>query len=190
MKGEGRTAAALVAVLLLCANLALAQAPDEEDVYGEDALPEYRPEPGSEWKELAVQLPSYPEASRLIEVELSLRDFPFTLFIDPDSLSVGKDRVIRYTAVLRSRTGAENISYEGIRCKNGMVKRYAYGSNGRFRLRHKPEWRYIEKLHGPDRYRRELVDHFFCPLPTGNLRKELLKRLKAGRSGLYMFSDD
>jgi hypothetical protein len=133
--------------------------------------------PGSEWEEDALVMPPYPPADNLIEVDLSLPEFPFTLFIDPQSLSVGKDRVIRYTAVLRSRNGVENVSYEGILCRHSKVKRYAYGSGGRFRPVRNGDWRFIRK-DGQDRFRTELVDDYFCPLPLGDTERQILDKLK------------
>lgn len=37
-------------------------------------------------------------------------------FIDGSTISVGADQVIRYTLVIVSSSGAQNISYEGMRC--------------------------------------------------------------------------
>jgi hypothetical protein len=148
-----------------------------EDLDGEEDIDRYQRAPGSEWKEEEVVIPPYPQADDLIEVELQLPEFPFTLFIDPKSLSVGKDRVIRYAAVLRSRNGVENVSYEGIRCKHGKVQRYAYGSGGRYRPVRNRDWRFIRK-YGQDRFRTELVEQYFCPLPLGDTERQILDKLK------------
>jgi len=148
-----------------------------EDLDGEEDIDRYEKVPGSERKEDAVVIPPFPQADDLIEVDLSLPEFPFTLFIDPKSLSVGKDRVIRYTVVLRSKNGVENVSYEGIRCQHSKVQRYAYGSGGRFRPVRNRDWRFIRK-DGQDRFRTELVDHYFCPLPLGDTERQILDKLK------------
>lgn len=148
-----------------------------EDLDGEEDFDRVKQAPGTGWKEDAVVMPPYPAADELIEVDLSLSEFPFTLFIDPHSLSVGKDRVIRYTAVLRSSNGVENVSYEGIRCKHSKVQRYAYGSGGQFRPLRSRDWRYIRR-DGQDRFRRALVDDYFCPLPLGDKERQILDKLK------------
>jgi len=148
-----------------------------EDLDGEEDFDRGKEVPGSEWEEDEVVMPPYPSADDLIEVDLSLPEFPFTLFIDRRSFSVGKDRVIRYTAVLRSRNGVENVSYEGIRCKHSQVQRYAYGSGGRFRPVRNRDWRYIRK-DGQDRFRTELVGHYFCPLPLGDTERQIVEKLK------------
>ncbi|HET8745397.1 MAG TPA: CNP1-like family protein, partial [Ramlibacter sp.] len=45
--------------------------------------------------------------------------------IDPASVNVGKDRIVRYVVVATSTTGAVNAMYEGIRCDAGEVRVYA-----------------------------------------------------------------
>ena len=167
--------------MTLCAILCLAASnamfAGIEDLDGEEDFDRGKEVPGSEWEEDEVVMPPFPSADDLVEVDLSLPEFPFTLFIDRQSFSVGKDRVIRYTAVLRSRNGVENVSYEGIRCNHSQVQRYAYGTGGRFRPVRNRDWRYIRK-DGQDRFRTELVDHFFCPLPLGDTERQILDKLQ------------
>ncbi len=149
------------------------------ELYGEEYSPGYVARPEDEKiKEDAAILPSWPSEQNLIRVNLSLVDFSYSLLIDEKSFSVGKDRIIRYTAVLRSAGGVDNIVYEGISCNRGKVKRYAYGSRGQFRTVRKPEWRFVRKK-GQDRYRHELIENYFCPLPMGDFERELLDRLKS-----------
>ena len=45
--------------------------------------------------------------------------------IDPASITVGKDGIVRYVVVASSPTGAVNALYEGIRCNTAEVKVYA-----------------------------------------------------------------
>jgi hypothetical protein len=151
---------------------------DEEDLYDDEFNPGFLGEPGSERKEDAVNLPSWPSEQDLITVNLSLVNFPYTLLIDEKSFAVGKDRVIRYTAILRSAGGVDNIAYEGISCNSRQVQRYAYGSRGQFRPVRKPEWRFVLRK-GQDRYRHELIESFFCPLPSGDMEHEMLGKLKS-----------
>jgi len=147
------------------------------DLDGEEDFDRFKEGPESALKEDAVVIPSYPLADDLIEVSLALPEFPFTLFIDPQSLSIGKDRVIRYTAVLRSSNGVENVSYEGILCNHSKVQRYAYGSGGQFRPVRNRGWRFIRK-DGQDRFRTGLVENYFCPLPLGDSERQILDKLK------------
>lgn len=147
----------------------------EEDIYGEDALPAYI-EPEKK-PERPLVLPPYPDSDKLIQVDLKLRDFPFTFWIDPASLDVDEEGVIRYTAVLRSASGAENVVYEGIRCTRRQYRRYAYGAQGRFHLVGKSQWQFLRPV-SQDRYRATLIDEYFCPLPSGDTRAQILRKLK------------
>jgi hypothetical protein len=149
----------------------------DDDIYGEGDWPKYKEGPA--WQEQEVVLPPYPDQDNLLEVELSLKDFPFTLWIDRRSLQVGEDRVVRYTGVLRSTAGAENVFYEGIRCSKKEYQRYAYGSGGAFKLLEHREWRPVRAI-GSDRYRSVLMEQFLCPLPGYNREKQILRRLKTG----------
>ncbi len=148
----------------------------DEDVYGEEGWAKYKE--GPEWREQELVLPDYPRADGLIQVPLSLRDFPFTLWIDAASLDVGEDRVVRYTGILRSEAGVDNVFYEGIRCSKKEYQRYAYGSGGEFQPLQRPQWRPIRAV-GQDRYRSVLMDGLLCPLPGYNRQQQLLDRLKA-----------
>ena len=50
--------------------------------------------------------------------------------IDPSTIMVGGDGVVRYVAVMTNSSGTSNAMYEGIRCLTGEVKTYARaGSN-------------------------------------------------------------
>jgi len=45
--------------------------------------------------------------------------------VQPDSVSIGKDGVVRYVVVATSSTGAINAMYEGVHCAGAKVKVYA-----------------------------------------------------------------
>lgn len=161
----------------VCLTAATAAPFEDDDTYGQDYENKYIEKPDTRQKELTIPLPPYPAARNLIEVDLGLVDYPYTLLIDEASFSFGEDRVIRYTAVLRAASGAENVIYEGLRCKRGMVKGYAFGSGGRFVAMQNPDWRFVRQG-GQDRYRYALLNDFFCPLPSGNVERLLKEKLK------------
>jgi hypothetical protein len=175
-------------VVIVCclAAPALAGLDDDEDLYDEGVPMPYKE--GPKWQEQDTELPPYPASDRLIQADVALTGFPFTVWIDPDSLSVGDDRVLRYTVVLRSNSGAENVIYEGLRCRHDQYKRYAYGSDGRFHRVADAKWRYLGSA-GTDRYRHALAKDFFCPLPGRDPVGRLLHRLKRGNPQRHFFSD-
>jgi len=134
------------------------------------------------WKEIQAQLPPAPKPENLIEVKLdsSTRN---KLLIDAASLSSGDDGVVRYTAIIRSPTGAENISFEGMRCENGERKLYAFGRpTGEWARNRYAKWEPIQaRLAGG--YHRELFFHYLCTVNTKRDLPTLLRLLKSG--GIY-----
>ena len=61
--------------------------------------------------------------------------------VDPDTLSVGSDGVVRYVMVAYN-PGSVNALYEGLRCETGEVKTYARSSElGHWTLVQQPTWR-------------------------------------------------
>lgn len=112
-----------------------------------------------EWKEGEVKLPAYPKAEGLIEFSVAGGRFRF--FIDPASLALGPDGVVRYTLVARSPSGVANISYEGIRCATRSYKVFALGNDGRWASR-ESEWRRIEPK-SVQAWHYELRVNYFCP---------------------------
>jgi hypothetical protein len=114
------------------------------------------------WLERAPDaLPPYPKADHLLEFNVAaVTNFRF--FIDASSLSVGSDGVVRYVLVARSPSGAQNVSYEGIRCKGTSYRLYATGRrDGTWTRARDDSWHPIG--HEPTDWRRALNDDYFCP---------------------------
>jgi hypothetical protein len=62
--------------------------------------------------------------------------------IDPGTIYVGADGIVRYVAVMTNSSGTSNAVYEGIRCLTGEVKTYARaGSGGVWSAVSAPVWR-------------------------------------------------
>ena len=127
-----------------------------------------RPVEQSEWErenrkptptEGQVALPSYPVAARLIEFEKT-PGADFRYFIDPETLSVDKDGVVRYVLVARSSNGAQNVTYEGLRCETGEYRFYAFGQADGTWSRSRSDWRSLQVA--PVLQRVLYVD-YFCP---------------------------
>ncbi len=139
------------------------------------------------WKEIEALLPAAPTSRTLIEVKLdsSSRN---QLFIDTASLSIGDDGGVRYTAIIRSPSGAETISFEGLRCETGERKLYAFGRSvnntsgkdaGPWSRNRYAKWEPIQaRLAGG--YHRELFFHYLCTVNTKRDLPTLLHLLKSG----------
>ena len=105
-------------------------------------------------------LPPYPANDRLAPFFVTSAN-SFKFFIDRGSLRVGADRIIRYTLVARSSSGAENVTFEGMNCQAGEYIIYAVGVNGEWIAR-PAEWRAIEPR-SVQRWHNALQREFFCP---------------------------
>lgn len=78
------------------------------------------------WTEIEAQLPAFPQTDDLVKFQVGAVSGT-QFFVDAKSLSVGADGVMRYTLVVISASGAENISYEGMRCATAERRSYAFG---------------------------------------------------------------
>lgn len=65
--------------------------------------------------------------------------------IDPGSISVGSDQVVRYVVIARSTSGVVNAMYEGIRCQSGEYMLYArHNGSGGWSVLGEPSWRPLQ----------------------------------------------
>jgi hypothetical protein len=92
------------------------------------------------WKEVEVRLPSFPEKENLIPFTIS-SSTDMRFFIDEKSISVGSDDVIRYSLVVVGPSGAQNVSFEGMRCATAERRVYAFGQTDKTWLKaRKDQW--------------------------------------------------
>jgi CNP1-like family len=74
----------------------------------------------------AVTFPAPPVDRDAVPFDVGGRDeSPLRFAIDPKSVSIGKDNVVRYTVLITSKTGARNVNYEGLRCDTAERRIYA-----------------------------------------------------------------
>jgi hypothetical protein len=133
------------------------------------------------WVELQAELPPYPEQENLLQFDAGPASSN-THYVDGASITVGEDGVVRYTLVIKSPSGAMNVSYEGIRCQTDEKRTYAYGRNDKTWARAGlSKWVDLESL--VQNYpQRALYRYFFCPLGLQTVKDadEAIQALKAG----------
>lgn len=132
------------------------------------------------WEEIQAQIPAYPKGDALVQVQAGNLD-SHKFYLDPNSLALGADGVMRYTAVVKTTGGATNVSYEGIRCETRERKLYAIGrSDGSWVRARDPKWQRIElRTLTPHYY--VLYRDYFCPARTvPTPPKQALEALKRG----------
>ncbi len=147
----------------LVPGLALALALAALSAHGQMFRPDYEQiMKERDWQEIAIPLPAFPQAGRLVEFYVSATT-SFRFFIDQQTLTVGDDGVIRYVLVARSSSGVENVWFEGIRCKSGEFKQYAVGrSDGTWAARRDAQWIPIDPR-TMNRQHQALRREYFCP---------------------------
>ena len=126
---------------------------------------EYEEKP---WAEIEVQLPAFPEQNNLIPFQVgAMADTKY--LIDGNSLSVGSDGVFRYTMLVISSAGAQNIIYEGLRCATAERRFYAYGrSDKTWSKARNNQW---VKIQGStNNHHVELYTNYFCPVGAAYIR--------------------
>jgi hypothetical protein len=143
--------AAAILVAALGASAGLARAQEQSDWERRNIGPAFS-------EQLAVP-PAAPNDATLIEFRVD--EAPgVRFFIDGATLDVGSDGVVRYVLVARSSAGAQNVSYEGLRCGTGQYRRYAVGrSNGSWG-RVEENWRAWPRN---QRWLSVLQRDYFCP---------------------------
>ena len=145
------------------------------------------PAPMSDWERenMVKQAPSddnvvpppFPSSAELIE--FSMADAGgFRFFVDGGTLSVDKDGVVRYVLVAQSPNGAQNVSYEGLRCAAVEHRVYATGQSDRTWAPARTTW---QPLRNARRWQIALYREYFCPqkLPIRNA-DEGVRALQAG----------
>lgn len=122
MRRERAVAAALLAACAVCA------------AWGQttpDFLPGTMGKPNVEpqWNEAESEVPPPPalRMSGLVAIDVDSAS-ALRFAVDPQSVSIGKDGVVRYVFVATSSSGAVNAAYEGLRCDRGEYRVYARSS--------------------------------------------------------------
>ncbi|ARU32281.1 hypothetical protein CAP31_11710 [Sulfuriferula sp. AH1] len=133
------------------------------------------------WQELPAPLPAFPKDENLVPFYVSAIASN-RYMIDKSTLDVGKDGVVRYVLVIKTRGGAKNISFEGIRCETRERKIYATGQDGgSWMPARDSKWQGISGRSALS-YHRVLADEYFCPegVIVWN-PAQALHNIKAGR---------
>jgi len=123
--------------LLVCLPLLLLANPGYAQLAAEDP----------DWQE--TEAPAPPAFSRDKLLPLDMPPYVSLQFgIDPATLVITPDGIVRYVVVARNAGGSINAMYEGIRCATGQVKTYARaGSDGVWKPLNEPQWRGLNDNH-------------------------------------------
>jgi CNP1-like family protein len=159
----------IVAGLLLSAAASIAVAQDQGLTGTFDTDFNQRP-----WAEFASHLPKFPDAADLAEIHVEgEQDTRF--YVDLASIDLGPDAIIRYTLLTRSASGAESLTYEGLRCFSAERKLYAFGRKDRsWDKALSSRWIPIVLNASVNSYHAALYLKYFCKLHAPLASREIL----------------
>jgi hypothetical protein len=96
-----------------------------------------------DWQEEHIAPPPVFSVDRLIALDMP-QGVSLKIGVDPETIVVGADGVVRYVIAMRNNTGSTNAVYEGIRCITDEVKTYArQGSSGQWSMVQSPVWKAV-----------------------------------------------
>lgn len=107
--------------------------------------------PDADWQEAPPPPPPALKTDGLIP--LSIPGSSMRWGVDPASISIGPDRVVRYVVVAAGPSAINGI-YEGLRCNTGEVKVYMRHSGGQWHAGSDDAWK---PLHGNGAARHSLM---------------------------------
>lgn len=130
------------------------------------------------WEETEVKIPQGPPSKDLKPFYVS-KNTPLQFALDAQSIVVGKDDVIRYVIVITSPSGAQQTSYQGIRCEKGEWRLYAtMQTDNRWVKTPSSRWQAIQS-NSYNRYHAALAQDAFCDNAIARKDvKDIIKLLK------------
>ncbi len=133
-----------------------------------------------DWKEIDLPPPPTFNKSNLIPLEMPAYT-ALKFGVDPATLSVSSDRIVRYVVVATSSTGVVNAMYEGLRCDVSEFKTFArWGAKGEWLLVKDPVWRPLND-NNTSRHALALARQGACEGRTAaaSSAAEIVRKLKA-----------
>lgn len=114
------------------------------------------------WEEAEVRLPAAPGKEGLLGFYVSATtDNKF--FVDPTSIAIGGDGVVRFTLVIVTEGGGRNVSFEGMRCETRERRAYAFGHpDGTWAKSRSSQWERVREAVN-NRHYAALFQEYFCP---------------------------
>jgi hypothetical protein len=148
-----------------------------------------KPQEQSDWErqnlqgvatEEEVNPPDYPLAKNLLAFAVPEAG-GFRFFIDRASLSVSKDGLVRYVLVARSPEGADNVTFEGLRCASSEQRLYAVARSDHNWTAARGTWRPVSSPRHVS-----LARDYFCPQSTSI--RDASEGIRALESGGHPFA--
>ena len=133
-----------------------------------------------DWQEDQVPPPPSFSTDKLIPLDMPAH-VSVRIGVDPATITVGTDGVVRYVIVMTNSTGSTNAVYEGIRCFSDDVKTYARQSAaGQWTYLESPVWKAVND-NMPSRHALAFARQGGCQNRLATTKQEIITALKSGR---------
>lgn len=132
-------------------------------------------------RKASPQAPPAYHTSGLVALDMG-PDQALKFGVDPSTLTISKDGIVRYVMVASSTAGAINVMYEGIRCSTGEFTTYARASMaGSWETVPDPTWRALYD-NMPSRHALAFAEQGACfgSAPARSVR-DIIQQLKRPR---------
>lgn len=120
----------------------------------------------AEWKETDAPPPPAFVQSRVLPIEMP-HYMSLKFGVDPGTITITPDGLVRYVVVASQAGGATNAFYEGVRCATAEVKTYARFNGGAWHAVKDPQWKRFRDLNSS--YVQQLASQGLC---RGNAPRE------------------
>lgn len=131
------------------------------------------------WTEEAAPPPPLFSRDRLIPIEMPSY-VTLKVGVDPETIAVGADGVVRYVVVMQNASGSTHAAYEGILCTAGDVKTYArWGASQNWVPVSEPQWRSMTN-NLPSRHAFAISRQGGCDGRTAARAADIVRALRQG----------
>ena len=128
--------------------------------------------------DVSVPLPAFPKKENLVRFPTSWTSNE--IYIDTASLVFGDDETISYTLLVLGSGGAQNYTFESIRCTSGERRVLAYGKrDSTWSPARRTDWQKIQDS-GINRYYFEFYRDVFCSGKTLERKNVMINNLRRG----------
>jgi len=130
-----------------------------------------------EWVEEAAPAAPVFSTTQLIPIDMPAH-VSVSIGVDPNTISVGKDGVVRYVVVMSNSSGTVNASFEGIRCATDEVKIYArHSAAGGWSAVANAKWQPLNDKQ-PSKYALAIARQGACQVRLAPSIDSIVKKLK------------
>jgi CNP1-like family len=133
-----------------------------------------------DWKEEQAPPPPAFSKDALVKIDMPPH-VSVKVGVDPNTVVVGSDGVVRYVVVMINASGSVNAAFEGIRCASDEVKTYArWSSAGTWAVLNDPPWKGIND-NMPSKHAYAFARQGACDSRIAANKETILSNLKNGK---------